>query len=102
MRVYDFSLIEFTEQIDSTFARSADWSVAFVGKLKYSSFCDKSIPNRAPFDKNRSTTVTYLIDTNLEMQTYVDGNLVAWSNTKQDSVSARSDKHSFSIDTTFN
>jgi hypothetical protein len=52
--------------LNEIFYTNEDWSVAFLGKVKYSAMCDPLIPNRANKPKSHSSiAVTYTITTNL-------------------------------------
>ena len=65
--------------MDEIFLSNEDWSVAFLGKVKYSATCDPLIPNRAPKPNASSViTVTYTIDTKLQFEAYANGKLVAY------------------------
>jgi hypothetical protein len=102
-RVYDFRNVKFDELLDHVFKANADWSVAFLGGLKYAAICDNLLPTRATVPKTKPegvTDVTFTIETNLQMEAYIDGDLVAWSNTREQRSGQKSDKFSFTLEST--
>lgn len=83
-RVYDFRQLNFNQNLDQIFKDNADWSVVLLGKLKYASICDTPISNRAAEPAKvpiGTTEVKFTIETDLEMETFLDRRRVAWSST---------------------
>ena len=65
----------FTADLNPFFAKApATFSVAMVGKLKYSAMCDEDIEHRREVETS-TTIVTYTFMTNLHAQIYIDGEL---------------------------
>lgn len=80
-RVYNFTRITFDEEEDPTFKANADWSVAILGRIKYSELCDSLIANRATEPRRYPEGIqefTVIVNTNVEMKAFIDGALVAW------------------------
>jgi len=82
IQVDNFKNLVFNETISSVFRDNSDWSVAFLGRIKYSGICDTLIYNRPEEPRLKPSGITeviYTIDTNLEMEVYIDGVLVGWN-----------------------
>ena len=55
---------------------TAHWSTILVGRFRRIKFCDTPIPNRRQLDAAHET-LTFTVETNLDMEFYFDGMLMA-------------------------
>ena len=73
MRYRSFSMTTFSTDFHPFFAQyTSQFSLAILGRLKYTSLCDTAIEGRRESEID-SSLVTYTVYSNLNVQVFIDG-----------------------------
>ena len=76
MRYRSFSMTTFSTDFHPFFAQyTSQFSLAILGRLKYTSLCDTAIEVRRESEAN-SSLVTYTIYSNFKVEVFIDGEKV--------------------------